>query len=56
MKSSIVTTCNPMKLCSQNLHIVPLICSFQEIKNIRLFSDALILGVKVEVSTGQTLK
>ena len=55
MKSSIVTTCNPMKPCSQNLHIVPLICSFQEIK-IRLFSDALILGVKVEVSMGQTLK
>ena len=55
MKSSIVTTCNPMNTCSQNFHIVPLICSFQEIKR-RLFSGTLILGVKAKVSRDQTLK
>ena len=44
-----------MKPCSQNFHIVPLICSFQEIE-IRLFSGTLVLGVKGKVSRGQTLK
>ena len=51
----ILTTCDPMKPCSQNFHIVPLICSFQEIE-IRLFSGTLALGVKAKVSRGQTLK
>ena len=55
MKSSIVTTWNPMKPCSQKFHIVPLICSFQEIE-IRLFSGTIILEVKAKVSRGQTLK
>lgn len=54
MKSSIVTTCNPTKHCSQKFHIVPLICSFQEIE-VRLFSGTIILEVKAKVSRGQTL-
>ena len=52
MKSSIVTTCNPTKPCLPNFHIVPLICSFQEIE-IRHFFWYTNFGSE---SKGQTLK
>lgn len=62
MKSSIVTTCNPTKPCLPNFHIVPLICSFQEIEIRHFFwYTNNILGVKAKVrllnsTSDQTIK